>query len=432
MMSFHPHHRVRSLTLAAAVAAALTLVACGDKQEGAGGQPGAGQNQPPTVGVLTVQPETVLQTVELPGRLEAMRIAEVRARVDGVVQRVNFAEGSDVRAGQVLFQIDNAPYAAALQSARASLARAQANLSQTSSVVRRYRPLVAANAISKQEFDNAVAAEQAARAEVLAGQAAVRTAEINVGYARVTAPISGRIGRSYPTEGALVRAAEGTLLATIQQTDKLKVNFTQSASEIMKLRRAFSEGTAGGVNNPEVKVVLEDGTVYAHNGRLMFADVSVDEGTGQVTLRAEVPNPERLLFPGLYVRVQLEQARFESAMLLPQQAVTRGNQGDSVLVVAADGSFAPRKVQVGPAQGSHWIITGGLNAGDQVIVDGVMKLRPGVTKVNPVPHTEKAGPGAAPAAAASGAAPAASAAPATASAPVAAAASQPASAASAN
>ncbi|MEJ3619276.1 efflux RND transporter periplasmic adaptor subunit [Brachymonas sp. G13] len=429
MMSFHPNQRVRGMALAAAVAAALSLTACGDKQEGAGGPAGAAQNQPPTVGVITVQPSTVLQTVELPGRLESMRVAEVRARVDGVVQRVYFAEGSDVRAGQPLFQIDNAPYAAALQSARASLARAQANLSQTSSTVKRYRPLVAANAISKQEFDNAVAAEQAARAEVLAGQAAVRSAQINVGYARVTAPISGRIGRSYPTEGALVRAAEGTLLATIQQLDTLKVNFTQSATEIMKLRRSFSEGTAGGVTNPEVKVILEDGSVYAHNGRLMFADVSVDESTGQVTLRAEVPNPERLLFPGLYVRVQLEQARFEHALLVPQQAVTRNSQGDTVLVVAADGSFAPRPVQVGPSQGSNWIITGGLNAGDQVIVDGVMKLRPGVTKVNAVPYTEKSGPGAAPAAAASGAAPAASGASA---APAATAASQPASAASAN
>ena len=399
--------RVPALVLGSA----LLLVACGKKDPAGADAQGAGA-PPPTVGVVVVQPGNQPVLTELPGRLEAFRIAQVRARATGVVQRRLFTEGGWVNAGQPLFQIDSAPYQAALQSARASLARAQASLGQTSAQARRFAPLAAANAISKQEYDNALAADKASRAEVQAAQAAVRTANINLGYARVTAPISGRIGKALVTEGAMVSATEGTQLAVIQQTNPMVVNFTQSASELLKLRKAA--GATGVGANPEVNVLLEDGSVYAHRARLLFTDVTVDQATGQVNLRAEVPNPEGLLLPGLYVRVQIEQARMDNVILLPQQAVTRGNTGDTVLVVKPDGSFGPRPVKVGPAQGSQWIILSGLQPGEQVIVDGVMKLRPGMQKVKAVPwqapgSAAAAGSASAPAGAASGAATAAAA-----------------------
>ena len=422
-------HTVMRPTLAA-LACALLLAACGAKNEAAPAGAGGGM-PPPEVGVVTVTPSTVGLVNELPGRLEASRLAQVRARTAGILQKRLFTEGSDVKAGQPLFQIDNATYRAAVESAEASVAQAEASVAQASGLVQRYRPLVELNAISKQDYDNAVATQRASEANVAAAKAALTVAQINLGYATVTAPIGGRIGRALVTEGALVGQGTPTQLALIQQINPLYVNFTQSAADALKLRAQMASGKyqSAGANAAKVSVILEDGSTYTHTGKLLFTDLSVDPTSGQVTLRAEVPNPERLLFPGLYVRVQLEQARFEHALLVPQQAVTRNSQGDTVLVVAADGSFAPRPVQVGPSQGSNWIITGGLNAGDQVIVDGVMKLRPGVTKVNAVPYTEKSGPGAAPAAAASGAAPAASGASA---APAATAASQPASAASAN
>lgn len=390
--------RVPALVLASA----LMVAACGDKTGAAApGQPGAAA-PPPVVGVVVVQPGNLPVLTELPGRLEASRIAQVRARATGVVQRRLFAEGGWVNAGQPLFQIDSAPYQASLQSARASLARAQASLGQTSAQARRFAPLAAANAISKQEYDNALAAEKASRAEVQAAQAAVRTASINLGYARVTAPISGRIGKALVTEGAMVSANEGTQLAVIQQTNPMVVNFTQSASDLLKLRKAAGAGVGA---NPEVNVLLEDGSVYAHRARLLFTDVTVDQATGQVNLRAQVPNPEGLLMPGLYVRVQIEQARMDNVILLPQQAVTRGSSGDTVLVVKPDGSFGPRPVKVGPAQGSQWIILSGLQPGEQVIVDGVMKLRPGMPKVKAVPWQA---PAAGASAAASAAVPASS------------------------
>ncbi len=423
----------RIWALATVTAAALALGACGKKEQA--GAPGAGQ--PPTVGVVTAQPGVVMLGTELPGRLEANRIAQVRARTNGVVQRVYFAEGSYVKAGDVLFKLEDSSYVATVQSAKASLARAESSLAQASSVVRRYRPLVDANAVSKLEFDNAVNSERAARAEVQAARAALRNAEITLGYTRVTAPISGRTSRANVTEGALVNQAEATLLTTIQQTSPMKVNFTQSVADMMKLRQSFMSGKAGGVTNPEVNVVLEDGSVYQHRARLMFTDVTVDPSTGQVTLRAEVPNEEGLLLPGMYVRVQLEQARVDNGILLPQQAVTRTQQGDTVLVVNPDGTFAPRKVQVGQAQGTNWVILGGLKAGDKVIVDGVMGLRNAKT-VKTVAWTPKtpgapapAGAAAPAASAAASAASAAAPAPASVAAPASAAASRPASAASA-
>ena len=358
----------RYLPLVAAVLT-LALSACGDKQQAASGAPPA-----PEVGVATVELGTVGLGTELPGRLEASRVAEVRARAAGILLKRHFREGSEVKAGQTLFTIDSAPY-------RASLASAQANLAQASALLQRYKPLLESGAISKQEFDNAQAAEKVARAQVQA-------ASINVGYTTVTAPISGRIGRELATEGALVGQGQATHLATIQQTNPLYVNLTQSANEVMQLRQALQAGklkSAGDGDGVRVQVVLENGQVYEHSGRLLFTDLTVDAGTGQVSLRAELPNPDYLLLPGMYVRVRLEQAQVENAVLVPQQAVTRSAHGDTVMVVAADGTFAPRPVKISQSQGNSWVVVDGLKNGEQVMVDGFMKLRPGMTKVKAVP-----------------------------------------------
>ncbi|QTD47499.1 efflux RND transporter periplasmic adaptor subunit [Ottowia testudinis] len=378
----------RLLPLGAALLLAASLAACGDKKP-AGAPPGPGGGMPPPeVAVLTVQPGTVNLTTELPGRLEPSRVAQVRARATGILNKRVFTEGSDVRAGQVLYQIDSAPYQATQQSAQAQLAQAQAQLANASAMVTRYRPLVAANAVSKQEFDAAVAAEKAAQAQVAAGRAAVRTASISLGYATVTAPIAGRIGRSLVTEGALVSAQEGTQLATIQQINPLYLNITQSAAEVLKLREALQAGQlarAGGGEAAKVQVLLENGQVYGQPARLLFTDLSVDPATGQVSLRAEVPNPGGLLMPGMYVRARVEQAEVSNAILLPQQAVTRGTKGDSVMVVAPDGAVAPRPIKIGGQRGNQWIVTEGLKPGEQVMVEGAMKLMMGAKVVKAVP-----------------------------------------------
>lgn len=417
-MTEHPIVRAsvaRHLAPAAAAAVlALGLAACGDKKE-QGAAAGASAPPPPEVSVVTVQPGTVRLTTELPGRLEPSRIAQVRARATGILQKRVFTEGSDVRAGQVLYRIDAGPYDAARQSSQAQLAQAQAQLANASGVVTRYRPLVAANAVSKQEFDAAVAAEKAAQAQVAAARAALRTADINLGYATVTAPISGRIGRSLVTEGALVSATESTQLATIQQINPLYVNLTQSASEVMQLQQALRAGKLdrSGANAARVEILLDNGQPYAENGRLLFTDLTVDPGTGQVSLRAEVPNPNLLLLPGMYVRVRLQQAQVDNAILLPQQAVTRDSGGNTVLTVNADGTVAPKQVQIAGGKDNQWIVTGGLNPGDKVMVDGSMKLMLGAKVVKPVPWEPKkaqAGAQKAPAAPASGASAAASAA----------------------
>ena len=368
---------------------AFLLAGCGQGSKGAD----AGAKPPLTqVGVVTVALSDIGLTTELPGRLEASRVAQVRARATGILQKRLFREGSDVKAGEALFTIDSAPYAAAYASAQASLARAQANLEQAASLAQRYQPLVKANAVSKQEFANAEAAQKQAEADVAVGKAAVQTAKITLDYATVTAPISGRIGRALVTEGALVGQGEFTQLAVIQQINPMYINFTQPAAEVMKLRKALEAGQlkrASGDEAVRVRLVLEDGSVYAQSGRLLFSDLSVDQATGQITLRAEVPNAKGLLLPGLYVRVRLEQAQAANAMLLPQQAVTRSDQGDTVMVVAADGMVAPRKVKVGVSQGNQWVILEGLQAGEQVMVDGFQKLR-GPAPVKPVPWTGNA------------------------------------------
>ncbi len=399
-----------SRRLAAAGAALLVvaaLVACGKgKEPAASGAPGAGAPPAPEVGVVVATPTSIGLVTELPGRLEASRVAQVRARAAGILQERLFREGSDVKAGQPLFRIDAAPYTAASQSAQASLARAEANAAQAKALAERYKPLVEANAVSKQEYANAVAAQKAAEADVAVGRASVATAKINLGYAAVTAPISGRIGRALVTEGALVGQGDATELAVIQQINPLYVNFTQSANDVLRLRRAMAAGQfkrADGADAASVRVVLEDGSEYGTPGKLLFSDLTVDATTGQITLRAELPNPKGELLPGLYVRVKIEQAQVSDAIPVPQQAVTRTQQGDTLTVVGADGKLSQRTVKVGAAQNNQWVVLEGLKAGEQVMVDGFQKLQmlPPGTPVKAVPWTPPAAvPAAAPAASA--------------------------------
>lgn len=397
-----------------AVFSAALLSACGqgDPKAAAAGAPAM---PPAQVGVITVQAQDVPLITELPGRLEALRVAQVRARVAGILQKRQFTEGSDVKAGQPLFQIDPATYQASLDSALASQARAEASLAQATALVQRYEPLQAAKAISPQEFLSAQVAQRAAQADVASAKAAAQNARINLGYASVTAPISGRIGRALVTEGALVGQGDATQLAVIQQVHPLYVNFTQSANEVLKLRQALQSGAIkkAGADAAVVRIVLDDGREYPLSGKLLFSDLSVDATSGQVSLRAELPNPQGLLLPGMYVRVRLEQAQVGDGMLLPQQAVTRSATADTVMVVGQDGMVTPRPVKLGGAKGNQWVVLGGLKAGEQVMVDGFQKMMNPKAPVKAVPwqpQPEGSGLGAPSAASAASAAMAASAA----------------------
>ena len=377
-------------TAALVLPATLLIAACDSKPVSAAapaGAPPGGAPPPAEVGVVVATPRAVGLTTELPGRLEASRVAQVRARAAGIVQKRLFVEGSDVKAGQALFQIDASPYRAAAASAQAALARAQANLTQASAQAERYKPLLEANAISQQEFVVAVAAQKQAEADVASGRAALQVAQINLGHASVSSPISGRIGRALVTEGALVGQGEATPLAVVQQVNPMYVNFTQSTTEVLRLRKAMDAGQlakAPGSQAASVRVVLEDGSEYAQPGKLLFSDLTVDATSGQITLRAELPNPSGLLLPGMYVRVRIEQAQISEGIVLPQQAVTRTGQGDSVMVVGVDGKVSLRPVKVGSAQGGQWVVLEGLKTGEQVMVDGFQKLR-GPAPVKAVP-----------------------------------------------
>lgn len=362
------------------LASALALAACGKKDNGPA-------PQAPMVSVLTVQPQTVTVDTELTGRLKPIRESEVRARVAGILLKRLFTEGTYVKEGQPLFQIDNAPYLASLQSARASLATAHANAVKADADVVRYRPLVAANAISKQEFDQAIAQQRLAHAQIESAQAAIKTAQINVGYAYVRAPISGRIGKALVTEGALVGQGDVTQLALIQQTHTLYVDLTQTATQAMKIRQDIASGKMKTINGAvEVAIKLDDGSEYRQKGRLLFTDMTVDEGTGEVKVRAEIPNDDDMLLPGQFVRVEIPQAEIQNAIVLPQQAVTRGASSDTVTVVNADGSLAVRPVTVVQQKGTNWVISGGLRAGDKVAMDGLALVQlTGAKKVQTQP-----------------------------------------------
>ncbi|HGO8026580.1 TPA: multidrug efflux RND transporter periplasmic adaptor subunit MtrC [Neisseria meningitidis] len=382
-MAFYASKAMRAAALAASVA--LALSSCGKADEAAqGGQPAGREAPAPVVGVVTVHPQTVALTVELPGRLESLRTADVRAQVGGIIQKRLFQEGSYVRAGQPLYQIDSSTYEAGLESARAQLATAQATLAKADADLARYKPLVAADAISKQEYDAAVTAKRSAEAGVKAAQAAIKSAGINLNRSRITAPISGFIGQSKVSEGTLLNAGDTTVLATIRQTNPMYVNVTQSATDVMKLRRQIAEGKLLAADGAiAVGIKFDDGTVYPEKGRLLFADPTVNESTGQITLRAAVPNDQNILMPGLYVRVLMDQVAVDNAFIVPQQAVTRGTK-DTVMIVNAQGGMEPREVTVAQQQGANWIVTSGLKDGDKVVVEGIsIAGMTGAKKVTP-------------------------------------------------
>lgn len=349
----------------------LALAAC---DAPAPGQPG--QMPPPEVKVEIVKPQRVVVKTELPGRIQALRSAEVRARVEGIIQHRRFTEGSEVKAGDLLFQIDPATLKADLDAAQANQARAEADLTQARLKQKRLQNLLAKNAVSQQEYDEAFARLKQAEADVAAAKAALARASIDLEYASVQAPITGRIGRALVTEGALVGKGEATHLATIEQLDPLYVNFTQSSSEMLRFRRerANHDNTA---RDPDVRVLLEDGSTYTHPGKLLFSEMTVDPGTGEVLMRAEVPNPDRLLLPGMFVRVEVEQAVYEQAFTVSQRALIRSAQGEQVMTVLPDGKVVPLPVKTDRAQGDRWIIRSGLSGGEQVIVEGLQKVRPG-------------------------------------------------------
>lgn len=363
-----------STALITFIAAATLLSGCQEEQATA---PAEGQ-QIPQVGIVTLEAEPFAVTTELPGRAQAYRIAEVRPQVDGIIQRRLFTEGSDVKAGQQLYQIDDAIYQATFQSAKASLASAK-------SLADRYALLVKEQAVSKQAFDEARAASLQAEAEL-------ERARINVRYTKVLAPISGRIGRSAVTEGALVSSGQTQALAVIQQLDPIYVDVTQPARDLINLRRDLKEGRLekAGENAAKATLMLEDGSPYPHEGKLEFSEVSVDAGTGSVVLRAVFPNPDKVLMPGMFVHAQLVAGVRSEAILAPQQGVTRTPTGEAtVMVVDASNKVEARKIITSRAVGNRWLVTEGLNAGDRLITEGLQFIRPGV-EVKPVPASNVA------------------------------------------
>ncbi len=370
----------RLTTLGTAIVVTFLVAACGKSDQKASAPP------PPTeVSVITVKQAPLGVTNELPGRLESTRVAEIRARVPGVVLKRTFREGSEIKAGATLFLIDPAQFKATYNSANAAVVRSEATLLQAELKEKRYKPLVATNAISKQEYDDVTATLKQAEADLAASKAARETARLSLDYATVTSPISGRIGRALVTEGALVGLNEATPLAIVQQVDPIYVNMTQSSTEILQLQRAMADGKLKSAGKGQVKVtiVTEDGREYAQSGKLLFSDLTVDPSSGAVTLRAEFPNPDRQLLPGMYVRARVEQAIDENAITVPQQAVIRTPDGSAVMVVNAESKVASRSVKTGAASGNNWIINDGLKVGDQVIVEGLQKVKPGAT-VKPV------------------------------------------------
>jgi membrane fusion protein (multidrug efflux system) len=342
---------------------------------------------PPVVGYVVVKTQPVTLTTELPGRTSAYLTSDVRPQVNGIIKTRLFTEGSDVRVGQPLYQIDSAPYRATLDQAKAQLLNAQANLATLKIKADRYGVLVKMNAVAKQDYDDAEAAFKQAEATVAQNKAAVESAQINVNYTKVTAPISGRIGRSLVTPGALVTSGQTTALATIQTLNPIFVDLTQSADQLLNLRRAISGGqlTGGGPSSARVKLLLQDGTPYPLEGTLKFSEVTVDQTTGSVTLRAQFPNPHGLLLPGLYVRAVIVEGVQPQGVLAPQVAVSRDEKGQATaFVVGAQDKAEPRILKTGQAIGDAWVVTGGLQPGEKLITEGLMMVRPGAP-LKPVP-----------------------------------------------
>lgn len=351
----------------------LALTGCDDKQDQQGGQ------QMPEVGVVTLKTEPLQITTELPGRTVAYRIAEVRPQVSGIILKRNFVEGSDIEAGVSLYQIDPATYQATYDSAKGDLAKAQAAANIAELTVKRYQKLLDTQYISKQEYDQALADAQQATAAVVAAKAAVETARINLAYTKVTSPISGRIGKSSVTEGALVQNGQASALATVQQLDPIYVDVTQSSNDFLRLKQELANGSLKQENGKaKVDLVTSDGIKFPQSGTLEFSDVTVDQTTGSITLRAIFPNPDHTLLPGMFVRARLQEGTKPAALLVPQQGVTRTPRGDAtVLVVGADNKVETRQIVASQAIGDKWLVTDGLKAGDRVVVSGLQKVRPG-------------------------------------------------------
>ncbi|MBW1788928.1 MAG: efflux RND transporter periplasmic adaptor subunit [Deltaproteobacteria bacterium] len=362
----------------------LLLAGCDRRQESPPPPP------VPEVATVTIQPRKIMLTTELPGRTSAYRIAEIRPQASGIIQKRLFTEGSDVKAGQVLYQIDPAPFQAALDNVRAALGRAEANLPAIRSRAERYREALTDKAVSQQDYDNAAAALKQVEADIQYWKASVEIARINLGYCRVTAPISGRIGRSNVTEGAVVTAYQPVALATIQQLDPIYVDVPQSTTELLRLKPRLEDGRLNhdGTNQNKVKLILEDGTAYPLEGTLQFQDVTVDPTTGSVILRVVFPSPEGVLLPGMFVQTVIKEGVNEQAILIPQQGVSHDHKGNPVaLIVDAGGKVGQRMLTLDRTIGDKWLVSAGIAPGDRVIVEGMKMLRPG-TVVKAVPFKE--------------------------------------------
>ncbi|CAO97526.1 efflux RND transporter periplasmic adaptor subunit [Erwinia tasmaniensis] len=364
------------LTAVLMLSGSLVLTACDNKSSQQ-----AGQQHAPEVGITTLKSAPLKITTDLPGRTSSFRVAEVRPQVSGIILKRNFVEGSDIKAGESLYQIDPATYQAAYDSAKGDLAQAQANAQIAATTVKRYKPLLGTKYISQQEYDTAAATQSQTAAAVVAARAAVETARINLAYTKVTSPISGRIGKSSVTEGALVTSAQTTALASVQQLDPIYVDVTQPSEDFMRLRDELTSGKLQQANGKaEVKLLLQNGSEYPQSGTLEFSDVTVDETTGSITLRAIFPNPDHNLLPGMFVRARLEEGTNPNALLVPQQGVTRTPTGQATaLVVGTDNKVEVRNLTADRAMGDKWLVTGGLKAGDRVIVTGLQRVKPGAT-----------------------------------------------------
>lgn len=356
------------------------FIVCAALLTGCDGQENPQQHaQAPQVSVHIVKSAPLAVTTELPGRTDAYRVAEVRPQVSGIILHRNFTEGSDVKAGESLYQIDPATYQAAYDNAKGELVKAQAAANIAHLTVKRYVLLVGTQYVSKQEYDQAVATAQQADASVVAAKAGVESARINLAYTKVTSPINGRIGKSSVTEGALVTNGQATALATVQQLDPIYVDVTQSSSDFMRLKQQTSLQKG---DTSSVELLMENGQPYPLKGTLQFSDVTVDESTGSITLRALFPNPQHMLLPGMFVRARIDEGTQPDAILVPQQGVTRTPRGDAtVLVVNEKNQVESRTVVAPQAIGDRWLITEGLKNGDRVIISGLQKVRPGVTVV---------------------------------------------------
>jgi membrane fusion protein (multidrug efflux system) len=375
------HVNQKVYTLLTWIAAMVALAGLPAGCSSGSGQQG-GPAPVPEVAAVTIQPQRVELTTELPGRTSPYLVAEIRPQVNGIIQKRQFREGSDVKAGQLLYQIDPAPFQVALDSAKASLGKAQANLPSLQLKAERCQELLKDKAVSKQDCDDAAAAMGQAKAEIEYWKTAVEGARINLGYTRVTAPISGRIGKSNVTDGALVTAYQAMSLATIQQLDPIYVDVTQSSAELLRLKRSLEAGrvSADGKNGRKVRILLEDGTTYPLEGTLQFRDVTVDQATGSFTLRIVVPNPQHMLLPGMYVRAKLLEGIAEKAILIPQQGVNRNPKGEPfALVVDEGGKVQLRNLTLNRALGDQWLVSSGLAPQERVIVEGMLNVRPGAT-----------------------------------------------------